>query len=59
MKFPVQGVVRIRCALYDSSAVTVGGAGWMFGCFKADLCYHLGIYGDGSASLPHRIGKFG
>ena len=57
----MQGVVRIRFARSDSSAVVaVGvGGGWMFGRFGADLCSHLGIYGDGAASLPHRIENFG
>jgi hypothetical protein len=61
MKFAVQGVVRIRFARSDSSAVVAFGvedAGWMFGRFGADLCSHLGIYGDGAASLPHRIENF-
>lgn len=31
----------------------------MFGCFGADLGSHLGIYGDGAASLPHRFENFG
>lgn len=59
MKFAVQGVVRIRFARSDSSAVVGVGAGWMFGRFGADLCSHLGIYGDGATSLPHRIESFG
>ena len=61
MKFAVQGVVRIRFARSDSSAVVAVdvGAGWMFGRFGADLCSHLGIYGDGATSLPHRIESFG
>ena len=54
------GVVRIRFARSDSSAVGgVEGTGWMFGRFGADVGSHLGIYGDGAASLPHRIENFG
>ncbi len=59
MKFAVQGVVRIRFARSDSSVAVGVGGGWMFGRFGADLCSHLGIYGDGAASLPHRIENFG
>ena len=61
MKFAVvRGVVRIRFARSDSSAVVgIEGTGWMFGGFGADLCSQLDIYGDGAASLPHRIEHFG
>jgi hypothetical protein len=49
---------RFDC--FDSCAVGgVEGAGWMFGHFGAGVGSHLGICGDGAASLPHRIEHFG
>lgn len=52
-------MIRFDCSDSQVGGAGVEGAGWMFGCFGADLGSHLGIYGDGAASLPHRFENFG